>query len=233
MAFPETVQELLERADERLMSGWYKAISLSPKRVHRQLRSAGHHLADDSDVEVRLRAAHWVIDQARFNATALGGIAGLGGLASVPPEALAHTVGVLRMGQRLGIIYGFDPHTDRGQMALWQALAAGYEVDLPQGGPVGMRVSDLPSLVAPAVLAPRTVSANLFGEILRKSAWTLAARVSRIVPVASAGAAAVYSRRHMADVGHRMHIVFQNLGAIRGAITEIEDAEEVRDTPSH
>ncbi|NCG21907.1 MAG: EcsC family protein [Rhodobacterales bacterium] len=227
MALNDTLRDLLHRADEGLISGWYKAISLSPDRVHRQIRAAGHNIDDLSDREQRTRAAHWVIDQVRFRATVLGGLAGLGGLASVPPEAIAHTVGVLRMGQRLGIIYGFDPHTDRGQMALWQALAAGYEVKLSERGPVGMRVSDLPSIVAPAVVAPRTVGSSLIGEIIRKSAWTLGARVSRVVPVASAGVAAVYSRRHMQQVGHRMHAVFQKLGAIRGVIGVIEDAEEV------
>jgi hypothetical protein len=222
--------DLLRAADERLLSGWYRAISVPAESVRQQLRQSGLAYLDPTSGQADLseldRSARWVIDQARHGATALGGIAGLGGLASVPPEVVAQLVSGIRLGQRLAVIYGFDPATDRGRMALFRALADGYEVELPEGGPVGMRISELPSIVAPAFLQPRTVPAALIGEIIRKSAWTLAARLTRVVPVISAGSSAVHARRGIAETGRRMHQTLRKLAGLRPSRL-IEEAVEV------
>lgn len=212
---PPPLRDLLHHADERLLAGWYRAISLSADRVRRTLRRAGHRYAGDdqptppSSHELE-HAARWVIDQSRFGATAIGGIAGLGGIASVPPETLAQLVGAVRLGQRLAVVYGFDPDTERGRLALSRALAAGFEVELPDRGPVGLRVSDLPAVILPAI-APRTVTSELLGSMVRKSAWSLVARVSRLLPVAGAGFGAAEARRTRAEIGGRMVHVFRQL----------------------
>ena len=222
--------DLLHNADERLLAGWYRAVSVSPDRVRRQLAQSGHRWLDPAagraDRNELDRSARWVIDQSRFGATAIGGIAGLGGIASVPPEVVAQLISVLRMAQRLAVVYGFDPPTDRGRMAISRALAAGFEVELPDGGPVGLRVSDLPSVVAPKVLAPRTVGSDLLGSILRKSAWVIGARITRLVPVAGAGLSAIHARDERQAIGYRMQAVFRQLAEVR-SVGVIEEAVEV------
>jgi len=224
------LSDLIRTADERLLAGWYRAISVPAGRVRQRLRQRGLAYVDPStgkgDPAELDRSARWTIDQARFGATALGGIAGIGGLVSVPPEVLAQLVGGIRLGQRLAVIYGFDPETDRGRMALFRALAAGYEVELPDGGPVGMRLSELPSIVAPVLLQPRTMSAALVGEIVRKSAWTLAARLTRVIPVISAGTSAVHARRGIAETGRRMHKALRSMAGM-ATMGLIEEAVEV------
>lgn len=230
MALQDVVRDLIHHADERLLAGWYLAISVSPDRVRRQLKQSGHQWLDatsgHADRRELDRSAAWVIEQSRFGAAAIGGIAGLGGMASVPPEVVAQFVACLRMAQRLAVVYGFDPDSDRGRMAISRALAAGFEIDLPERGPVGLRVSDLPSVIAPRMLAPRTVGSQLLSTILRKSAWTLAARITRLVPVAGAGVAAVEARKDRAEIGARMQSVFRQLAEIR-AVGTIEEAVEV------
>ena len=52
----------------------------------------------------------------------------------VPPEAALSIVLVIRMIQRLCVVYGFDPETDRGEAALTRTLAAVWNVTLPEGG---------------------------------------------------------------------------------------------------
>ena len=230
MALKDVIADLIHHADARMLAGWYRAVSVRSERVRHQLRSAGYTWLDHRDGRADLseldRSAHWIIKQSRFGATTVGGIAGLGGIASVPPEVLAQFVAALRMGQRLAIVYGFDPATDRGQMALSRALAAGFEVDLPQDGPVGMRVSDLPSVVAPRVLAPRTVSGDLLGSILRKSAWVIGARITRLVPLAGAGVSASAAGDARQEIGERMQVIFRQLAEVR-SVGVIEEAVEV------
>lgn len=230
MALADLVADLAQHADERLLAGWYRAISVNPDRVRRQLKASGHHWLDPAvgttDLRELDRSATWVIAQSRFGATTIGGVAGMAGAAGVPTEVLAQFVSTLRMAQRLALVYGFDPSTDRGRMALSRALAAGFDVDLPEKGPVGMRVSDLPSVVAPSLISPRTVGTGLLGSILRKSAWTLAARVSRLVPVAGAGVAALDARRDRAEIGERMRLVLRQLAEVK-ALGLVEEAVEV------
>ena len=230
---PWLLSDMMSRVDDRLVAGWYRTMSVQTARERRRLRIARRSFVDPKSAEKPTLAdldttAHWVIQQSRFNATALGGFAGLAGVASVAPEIAASIVGVLRLGQRLALVYGFDPDTDRGQMALWRALAAGYDVDLPDRGPVGIRVTDLPAIVAPRALAPRTVGGDLAAQIVRKSAWMIAGRVTRLLPVMSSGSGALRSRQNMGEIGERMRLVFRQMAEIplanRGLL---EDALEI------
>lgn len=230
---PWMLTDMMSRVDDRLVAGWYRTMSVQTAREQRRLRTARRPFIDPKqEVKPSLSeldaTAHWVIQQSRFNAAALGGFAGLGGIASVPPEIAASIVAVLRLGQRLAIVYGFDPDSDRGQMALWRALAAGYDVDLPDRGPVGIRVSDLPAIVAPRALAPRTVGGNLAAQIVRKSAWMIAGRITRLLPVMSSGSGAMRSRQTMGEIGERMRTVFRQMAEVPLASQSLlEDALEV------
>ena len=226
----DALKDLLSSADARLLAGWYRAVSVPAASVRRTLRQAGLTYVDPAtgggDLHELDRSAAWVIAQASDSATAIGGIAGLGGLASIPPEVLANLVSGIRLGQRLAVVYGFDPDTDRGQMALFRALAAAYEVEMPDRGPVGMRVSELPSLVAPTLMAPRSVPGDLVGQIVRKAAWTLASRYSRIVPVVASVPAAVQRRKEVAAMGRKMQRVLRLMSEPR-ALGVIEEAVEI------
>lgn len=203
----DLLRELAEHMDSRLLEGWLHTVSVPSPRVRSSLRSAGrpfveHGSPRPSEADLEATAA-WVVGQARWTGGTMGGLAGLGGAASVPPEILATVVHGLRLGQRLCIVYGFDPQTDRGRMVLWRTLAAGFDVELPPQGPVGLRLSELP-----AVLGPRdgvaTVGGALARAVVRRSAWMVVGRLSRMVPLVSAGLSASDGQRRMAEIGARM-----------------------------
>lgn len=229
---PDLLLEMFHRMDDRLVAGWYRALSVPTDRVRRHLRAA-HRPFVDPDAELPSldeldRTAAWVIEQTSARATALGGIAGLVGIASVPPEAAATVVAVVRLAQRLAVVYGFDPETDRGQMALTRALAAGFEVELPDRGAVGMRLTDLPAVIAPAWVRPRTVGSELAGRVMRQAVGMVLGRVSRLVPVLSSGPAASDGRRRMREVGDRMRLVLRQIAEVPiASIPAVEDAVEV------
>jgi hypothetical protein len=222
--------EMWRRVDQRLMAGWWTTISVPAERTRRWLRGRRLAFIDPeqpppamADVQ---RTADIVIARYANSAALLGAAAGLGGLLSVPPELAANLVAVLRLGQRLCVVYGFDPESDRGHMALWQALAKAYGVDLPASGLVGLRAADLPSLLRAA--APTSVSGALVNAAVRGSAWRLLGRVTRFVPIVAAASQAAHERRQMDELGRAMSETLRQLAdgpMARGA--GIEDAVEL------
>ncbi len=226
------VLEMLDRADTTLVSGWYHAVSVSTDRVRAWMRFHGLAFVDPArDHPPTMgeldRTAELMISRARISSGAMAGTAGLVGAASVPPEVLATMVSIVRLGQRLCIVYGFDPQQDRGRMALYRALAAAYQIELPTTGPVGIRVSDLPRL-ARRDTAPRGIGASLARAVALQSALWVAGRITRYVPVISATSGAVDARRRTEEAARRMQKVLRRLTEIPGlsSIT-YEDALEL------
>jgi len=220
----------VDRIDAGSVRSLYAALSVPTSHERQRLRRArrpfvdpDHGAPDASDVG---RTADVVIRQATFSATALGGLAGMGGVASVPPEVVANMISFVRLAQRLCVVYGFDPEEDRGAMGLRQALSAGLQVELPEGGPMGLKLSDLPSILAPS--APREVSVAMTRELVRQSAWMVVGSVGRFIPVVSAGAGASRSRRRTREVGARMKHVLERLAGLPLAHgSSVVEAEEI------
>jgi hypothetical protein len=225
---PPWLRDLLHRADADLMAGGYHAVSVDAERVRRQLRTAGRAYVDPGSPSPSLAdldaTAHWIVGQSRFTSGALGGLAGLAGAASVPPEIAAQGVGVVRLAQRLAVVYGFDPSTDRGRTALWRALAAGLSVEVSDG-PVALRVSDVPALLRPHVGA-RSVGTVLAHAVVFESARSVAGRFGRLLPFVASLAAARDARRRTEQVGARMIDVLRRLSE-PGALLVTEDALEI------
>jgi len=223
----------LGEADAALLGRVHAAVSVDAESVRRWLRASGHPFVDPegSAVPQRVdieRTAAWVIDQSRLKLAALGGVAGIAGAASVPPEVLASTIAGLRLAQRLAVVYGFDPATDRGAMAVWQALAAGFEVELPHEGPVSMRVRDVPAVLVKGARA-RYPAGALATAVMRQTAWQIGARITRwlAVPVLSAGLSAIGAHRRFAEVGVRMRDALARVEAPPVDPMHVLDAVEV------
>jgi hypothetical protein len=228
----EVLAQLLEHADHRLPSGFYLAISVPTERVRSKLRRSRRAFIDPGEAAPPELAdvdatATWVISQASLSGAMLGGFASVAGAASVPPEALATAVAWVRLAQRLAIVYGFDPETERGQLAVWRALAAGLELQMPDHGPLSMRVRDLPTMILPRATMV-SASAEMARAVLRQSLWSLATRVTRLVPIVSPGVSAVSARRRVSDVGERMKAALRRLAEVPGDLDVVEDAVEVR-----
>jgi hypothetical protein len=219
------------QADESAIHAVYRAITVSVEGTRERLRGRGWLFLDPAcaaptSVDVRFTAER-VVTKSVAKATAVAGFAGLGGILSVPPEVAAEVVALVRLAQRLAIVYGLDPTTDRGERAVHQALSAGLEIELPAGGLLGMRVSDLSRVFVGR--SPKRVSAAVTGALVRQTTWMVAGRVGRFVPGLSAGFGAVRSRRRIREVGTRMVEVFERLSdlPIDGSAGWV-DAEEVR-----
>lgn len=231
---PAVVTDVLERADATLVAGWYHAVSVQPERIRAWLRLRGLPFVDPSLPEPPVivevdRTADLLIERASYVFGAIGGAAGIVGAATVPPEWVATNVGVLRLAQRLSVVYGFDPTTDRGEMAMCRALAAAYGVEVPETGPARMRVRDLPALFRGDGSRRQGIGARLARAMARSTAWWVAGRITRFVPVISAGTHAVETRTLIGDTGRKMKAVLRRLAEVPNAIAgPVEEALEVR-----
>jgi hypothetical protein len=222
------IAELLDHADRRLLAGGYAGVSVDTAAVRRWLDALRWpYLHPDRpappamDIEA---TALRTIAMTRRRSMLFAAAAGLAGLWAVPPEVAGTAVSTLRLGQRLAVVYGFDPETDRGRMALWRALAGALELDLPQDGPVGIRLSDVPGLVKPG-LAPRNVALWLVRALLARSARQVAG-VGRLVPVLASGTGAWSASRRTNDLGTRMCTIYRRI-AENADLPGVSDAEEV------
>jgi len=228
MPAPPWLDAIMEHADRRLLAGWYAGMSVDTATERRRLDALRWpYVHPDrpaptlADVEL---TAKRLISVARRRSGVLAGAAGLAGGWALPPEVLATALTTLRLAQRLAIVHGFDPESDRGRMALWRALASALELELPPEGPVDVRLRDLPVLFRPN-LAPRNVAVWLVRALLMRSVRSVAG-VSRLVPVLASGTGALSARRRTAEVGERMCAIYRRM-AEAPTSSGPEDAVEV------
>jgi len=173
-------------------------------------------------------AATVVAVRAARAGTVTGGVAGFAGVFAVPPELVASLVQTLRLGQRLAVVYGHDPDTDKGKLLLWRAIAAAYEVDLPAEGPLEWRLQQLASSMQTKAESMKSSTDWLARTFAVRVAVSLTSRVSRFVPGIGAGLGAWEGRRRLQEQATRMTPVFRR--AWDGAVYiegPIEDAVEV------
>ncbi len=229
-------RELADTVDARLLTVLVGRMSVPTRRTRVWLRGRRLPFVDPArpvHAPSPSRAAidgtaDRVITRYATQAGFLGLAAGIGGVASIPPEVLASAVGAYRLAQRLCVVYGFDPETDRGQMALWQALAQAYGLELPESGVVSMRASQLPGLLAGRAAGQgENVSGALTRAALRTTAWRVAGRVSRFVPVVAALTQSGRERRQFRAIGGEMKRVLSRLSEPAGPPADIEDAVEL------
>lgn len=220
------LETLGDRLDEELLPSLYDAVSVPTAEVRAWLRESGVPWLDPdmpggaalAEVEA---AAQRVVGQAQGRAAALGAVSGVAGAVAIPPEVLASLVHSLRLAQRLAVMFGFDPETDRGRVVLWRALAQAYEVELPAQGSVGVRVRDLPDVVRAQLPASRQASLFLARQVVWRSVLAVASRVTRVVPGVGAGIAAWSGYRRTETMGRRMIDVYKR--AADATPWEIED----------
>lgn len=229
---PRTWRDVTGWLDDRLLDAVVSAVTVSAAAERRRLQRAGWAYLDPEQPSPPPLAdldatADRVIDQAATQLTAVGGAAGLGGLAGIPPEIAATLVGLVRLAQRLAVVYGFDPETDRGRLATWQALGSGLDVELPQQGPTALRVSELPGLLSGA-RSEASASAIVSQALTRESIKLLLKRFGRLLPIYAVGIGAAGARGRTLAAGARMRGTLRRLAettSLAGA--DIVDAVEL------
>jgi hypothetical protein len=227
----EILRELTERMDEDLPPYVLQGLSVDVAEYRSDLDAAGlayivpaspHHHAP----EALERSAVIAINKSVRKASVVGAAGGLAGFLGVPPEAAARVLQSLRLAQRLAIIYGHDPTTDKGAIHVRRALACAWDFELPQQANVDMRLSDLPTLIRAGIPAKHSGGVWITRTMLTQATAVVGRRITRIIPGLGIGLGAIQARRSARTQGDRMHQTF--LRSYRPPRTKaIEDAVEV------
>lgn len=225
-----TPKELLAGLPETL----YDAVSVSTDEVRRELAGEGIPFVDPltgtwPELEELDEGAARLASDARGVAAAIAAAGALAGIAGVPPELLASFVHSLRMGQRMAVIYGFDPASDKGQILLRRAMSAAYGVSLPSGGTPGIRLRDLPGTLMERLPEAGGAVTWAARTAARRVATAPLRRVVRWVPGLATGLSAWSARKALVERAERMRAVYRAAWEGRPLDpAEIEDAVELQ-----
>ncbi len=230
------LRDLADRADAAGFASLYAAVSVETAEVRERLSRRRMTWLDPaaqrvpSLVELDHTADLLIVESATQLGT-LGGIAGLGGIATLPPETVAFVVATLRLAQRLAVVYGFELESDRGRTALTRAVAAAWEVEIPEAGVSGLKVSDLARLLIPGadlgMDEVRSIGATVARGVLLGAVRLMTGRVGRLIPVVASGVSLVDNARRARELGEEMKQIYRRLVELPASAEQIRDAVEI------
>ncbi len=194
------------RVDRGALPTLVRVLAQRPEHLRAQMDRAavayvGRPGPPPTDEELDQAVAFWV-RRTRSAGAWIGGVAGLPGLLGVAPESVAQLALLVRLAQRLAVVFGLDPQTDGGRLRVGEAVADALGVVLPAGGVAEASLRDLARAARAAAEvaspAPSTgiVQASTFGADLGAAARAALARTMRWTPGVGA---AVGFRRGGAD----------------------------------
>lgn len=214
----QLARDLGDRLDTDLPARLSDSLAIDPTELRADLNkrrlsyldpATGHRPTEEA---LALTAEH-LIRRATRSATISGAVGGMAGMAGVPPEVAWHLVQLLRLAQRLMLVYGHNPEDDRGRLLAQRAMAACFEIDLPTQGGVGLRVRDLPSVLRDNVPTAHQGATWLAQAAVRQTAKAVLRPIGRSVPGLASGPAAWRARQSMRNQAERMLTVIQRASA--------------------
>jgi len=210
----QAADSLEDRLDEDLLPALYAAVSLPTGEIRDELDARGVTWYDPlspraPSLEELDQTADAVIDSSKRRAGLLGAAGALAGAIAVPPEVLAGLVHSLRLAQRLAVVYGFDPESERGRVLLWRALASANGIDLPEQGSMDLKVRDLPGALISRTPKGGNAAVWVTRRLVRRQTLLLTRRITRLIPGLGTGLAARSSVKGQAAQGAKMKAVFR------------------------
>jgi hypothetical protein len=231
MELSELVRIIGDRVDEGLPPAVFRSFSVRLDEYRFELSSNGLcwvGQADSAAVDAQAldASAKAAIEASMRSAGIVGAAGSMAGLFGVPPEAAARVIQSTRLAQRLSIIYGHDPTSDRGALHVRRALAAAWEFDLPPLLSGDLRLTDLPEVfranARSGKIGPGQIARTLTTTALSKATK----RVSRLIPGLGVALGLVASRKSAQQQGETMHALLRRTWLPPTRLS-VEDAVEV------
>lgn len=231
MELAEFLRELGVRVDEDTAPALIKRMSIDIIRLRSELSDRGLRWDDSADSQrpdaaELAKSAEYVIDASVRSSGLIGAASGLVGLVGVPPEAMARLIQSFRLAQRLSIIYGHDPATDKGRIHVRRALSAAWGFDLPVQASEDIKLSQLPRVLDAGTLAIHDGPAWLAKTLAKSATSAIGRRASRWIPGLGAGMGLLHGRRLARTQGQKMHDAIRRRWA-GPRPKHIEDAVEI------
>lgn len=212
MAAPDTSQEPRPSEGSWLLR-IYELISVSPADILADAKGLGIQITSIDELRsVRTSVLDGLADQYIRNAklmTSLSGAGlGAGGLLMAGPEISILAANILRMAQRLSIVYGFDYQRPGEALHVWASIARSLGVEKVSDGASNIAVRNLPKLLASGA---RT---EAFKSLIKLIAARLGLLVTerglaRALPLVGAAVAGVTNFQLVRDVGGKIQAYFR------------------------
>ena len=211
----DILRDLGVRVDEDLPPAVIKRIGVDVEAFHLELNERGFRYdlresPDRPNAEALRRSAEYAIANSVRSAGMLGAASGIAGMFGVPPEALARVIQSFRLAQRIAIIYGYDPESDRGGMHIKRALSSAWGFELPDQAKVDLKVSDLRAVMRSGLPALHDGPAWMARTLTRTATAAVSRRFSRLIPGLGAGMGLLHARRFAREQGERIHRSFSD-----------------------
>ncbi len=210
----------------------YRAVSVEPERFWAQLRRRGVRVytLDDLgriDPEVLDQVARDEIRGARRMSAVSGVGLGMGGWLAIPPDIAHQVVSLIKLGQRLSLVYGVDFRTGQGEIELWKAIADSVGATVDITGTPGDVARRMPTQLGRTRIALHPIAWRLAQAVLRRLALRVSTPLARVVPVLSGGIGGVTNYVQMGRAGQRMMAYYRGrrfpdgAGSLAGVEVEV------------
>ncbi len=213
MAAPDRSQEPRPSEGSWLLR-LYEMISIAPEDIAADAKGLGIQIADAAELATVKTAAlddlaAQYIRNAKLMTSLSGAGLGAGGILFVGPELSILAASLLRLAQRIAVVYGFDYKKPEEALHVWTALARALGVDKITDGNSVVAVRSLPKLLA---VGPGRSSA--FKSLIKMIAARLGLLVTerslaRALPLVGAGVAAVTNYQLVRDLGGKIQGYFR------------------------
>ena len=214
MAAPHGTQEHGRPGEGNWLLRLYDMISIDTDDVLADARGIGIQVRTVEELRaVRTSVLDGLADQYIRNAklmTSLSGAGlGAGGLMLVGPDLSILAGSLLRLAQRLAVVYGFDFRRSSESVHVWAALGRSLGVEKVTDGAGQVAVRNLPKLLAQG--AGKSVS---FKALVKAIAGRLGLLVTerglaRALPLVGAGVAAMTNYQIVRELGDKMRTYFR------------------------
>jgi len=209
MRVDDLAQSIFETIDEGLFQRLYQVASVKPEAILADLRQAGHPVESLADVqqlptEVLDSLADAYIKSARRTA-AMGGVSlGIGGWLGLAPGLSQLLVLVLRLGQRISLVYGFDYRSGQGELDLWKGIASAVGASLRWEGTEAEVVKRLPVAVTGSGAFTNPLLRQALRAVVARVALSSGRQLSRWLPLVGGGTGMIFNYLEVDRIGRRL-----------------------------
>jgi hypothetical protein len=231
MRVDDLAHSIFETIDEGLFQRLYQVASVEPEAILADLRQAGHLVESLAEVqelptEVLDALADSYIKSARRTA-AMGGVSlGVGGWLGLAPGLAQLLVLVLRLGQRISLVYGFDYRSGQGELDLWKGIASAVGASLRWEGTGAEVVKRLPVAVTGSGAFTNPLLMQALRAVVARVALSSGRQLSRWLPLIGGGTGMVFNYLEVDRIGRRLKDNWRAQHVIssfdRGSAIEVE-----------
>ena len=224
-----------EQLNQRLLPLLYREFLLDQRSIC-QFFDTNNITYVHPDIQIRpsnerLKAsADWLIKRAARRALIIGAAGGSLGYVGIPFEQASYGVHILRLGQRLIALYGYDPQSLESEQILLKSLSTVFGFQL-QTYQLPKELSDFKVFID-QIREPQFITPPKTAKVLLKTAgrFVLARHFKRLVPTIGLTLGAIESNRALYNHGYQLHeIIFKELSP-RFSIDQPELAIEINRT---